>query len=221
MKPNNKAGIPTPIAGFFDWMYSNMPVMPTTLEALKKKQITLADYLLMPELHHPYEIIDGEMVPSLAPIPAHQIIGANIFIPLTQYVKAKELGVVLFAPVDIILQRDPLRTRQPDVLFIRKDKLPGTSLDDLEGLQLLEITPDLVIEVLSPSDTQKVLAGKLTDYQQIGVKECWLVGRETRSVEVLRLSAEKFERVGLYGLGETVRSEAIIDFRLNVDTIFG
>ena len=73
MKPNNKAGIPTPIAGFFDWMYSNMPVMPTTLEALKKKQITLADYLLMPELHHPYEIIDGEMVPSLAPIPAHQI----------------------------------------------------------------------------------------------------------------------------------------------------
>ena len=43
-----------------------MPVMPTTLEELKKKQITLADYLLMPELNHPYEIIDGEMVPSPA-----------------------------------------------------------------------------------------------------------------------------------------------------------
>ena len=198
-----------------------MQATPTTWEELKEKKITLADYLLMPELNHPYEIIDGEMMPSPAPIPAHQIIGANIFIPLTQYVKAKELGVVLFAPVDIILQRDPLRTRQPDVLFICKDKLPGTSLDDLEGLQLLEITPDLVIEVLSPSDTKKVLTGKLTDYQRIGVKECWLVGRETRSVEVLRLSAEKSERVGLYGLGETVRSEAIIDFRLNVDAIFG
>ena len=197
-----------------------MHATPTTKDELKKEKITLADYLLMPELNHPYEIINGEMMPSPAPTPAHQIIGANIFSPLSQYVKTKELGVVLFAPVDIILQRDPLRTRQPDVLFIHKDNLPGTSLDDLEELQLLEITPDLVIEVLSPSDTKKVLTGKLIDYQQIGVKECWLVSRETRSVEVLRLSARKSERAGLYGLGETVCSEAIIDFRLTVDTIF-
>ena len=197
-----------------------MHATPTTRDELKKKKITLADYLLMPELNHPYEIIDGEMMPSPAPTPAHQIIGANIFTPLNQYVRSKELGVVLFAPVDIILQRDPLRTRQPDVLFIRKDKLPGTSLDDLEELQLLEITPDLVVEVLSPSDTKKVLTGKLADYQRIGVKECWLVSRETRSVEVLRLSTGKSERVGLYGLGEIVRSEALIDFRLTVDAIF-
>ena len=156
-----------------------MSAIPTALEELKKKQITFADYLLIPELNYPYEIIDGEMVPCPTPTPAHQIIGANIFSPLSQYVKPKELGVVLFAPVDIILQRDPLRTRQPDVLFIHKDNLPGTSLDDLEELQLLEITPDLIVEVLSPSDTKKVLAGKLTDYQWIGVKECWLVSRET------------------------------------------
>ncbi len=197
-----------------------MHATPTPWAELKKKKITLADYLLMPELHHPYEIIDGEMMPFPAPTPAHQIIGANIFSPLSQYVKAKELGVVLFAPVDIILRRAPLRTRQPDVLFIHKDNLPGTSLDDLEGLQLLEITPDLVIEVLSPSDTKKVLTGKLTDYQRIGVKECWLVSRETRSVEVLHLSARKSERAGLYGLGETVCSETITDFCLTVDAIF-
>ena len=197
-----------------------MHTTPTTGNEVKKKKIALADYLLMPELNHPYEIIDGEMMPSPAPIPAHQIIGANIFTPLNQYVKTKELGVVLFAPVDIILQRDPLRTRQPDVLFIHKDKLPGTSLDDLEGLQLLEITPDLVIEVLSPSDTKKVLTGKLTDYQRTGVKECWLVSRETRSVEVLRLSAKQSEQAGFYGLGEIVHSEVLMDLRLAVDAIF-
>ena len=197
-----------------------MHAIRTTSEELKKKKITLADYLLMPQLNHPYEIIDGEMMPSPAPTPAHQIIGANIFSPLSQYVKAKELGVVLFAPVDIILQRDPLRTRQPDVLFIHKDNLPGTSLDDLEELQLLEITPDLIVEVLSPSDTKKVLAGKLTDYQRIGVKECWLVSREARSVEVLRLLAKKSERAGFYGLGEIVHSEVLIDLQLTVAAIF-
>lgn len=197
-----------------------MRATPTTWDELKKKKITLADYLLMPQLNQPYEIIDGEMMPSPAPTLAHQIIGANVFSPLSQYVKTKGLGVVLFAPVDIILQRDPLRTRQPDVLFIHKDNLPGTSLDDLEELQLLEITPDLVVEVLSPSDTKKVLVGKLADYQQIGVKECWLVSREAHSVEVLRLSVEKSERAGLHGLGETVRSEALVDFQLIVDAIF-
>ena len=197
-----------------------MRATPTTWDELKKKKITLADYLLMPQLNQPYEIIDGEMMPSPAPTLAHQIVGANVFSPLSQYVKTKGLGVVLFAPVDIILQRDPLRTRQPDVLFIHRDNLPGTSLDDLEELQLLEITPDLVVEVLSPSDTKKVLVGKLADYQRIGVKECWLVSREAHSVEVLRLSAEKSERAGLYGLGETVCSEALIDFRLTVEAIF-
>ena len=197
-----------------------MRATPTTGDELKKKKITLADYLLMPQLNQPYEIIDGEMMPSPAPTLAHQIIGANVFSPLSQYVKTKGLGVVLFAPVDIILQRDPLRTRQPDVLFIHRDNLPGISLDDLEELQLLEITPDLVVEVLSPSDTKKVLVGKLADYQRIGVKECWLVSREAHSVEVLRLSVEKSERAGLYGLGETVCSEALIDFRLTVDAIF-
>lgn len=90
---------------------------------------------------------------------------------LNQYVRAKALGVVFFALVDMIVQRDPLRTHQPDVLFIHKDNLPGLSLDDLEGLQLLEITPDLVVEVLSLSDTKKALDGKLADYQRIGVKE--------------------------------------------------
>ena len=153
-----------------------MHAIHTTSAEFKKKKITLADYLLMPELNYPYEIINGEMMPSPAPTPAHQIIGANIFSPLSQYVKTKELGVVLFAPVDIILQRDPLRTRQPDVLFIHKDNLPGTSLDDLEELQLLEITPDFghrsaftlgykkgvnrKIDRLSTDRRQRVLAGQ-------------------------------------------------------------
>ncbi|MCZ6676301.1 MAG: Uma2 family endonuclease [Candidatus Poribacteria bacterium] len=197
-----------------------MNATSTSANELKNKKITLADYLLMPEIHHPYEIIDGEFMPSPAPIPAHQKIGLNLVILLNQHVTTKDLGVVLFAPVDIILQRDPLRTRQPDVLFIHKDKLPGTSLDDLEELQILEIAPDLIIEVLSPSDTKKVLSDKLLDYQRIGVKECWLVSREFRSVEVLRLMANQSERVGRFGLGDTLHSEVLPDFLLTVDGIF-
>lgn len=192
--------------------------VPTT--ASTKKKISFEDYLLMPEINHPYEIIDGEFMPSPAPIPAHQRMSANIFKRLDEHVEAEDLGIVLFAPVDIILQRHPLRTRQPDVLFIHRDKLSGTGFDAIEELQILEIAPDLVIEVLSSSDTEKVLSGKLSDYQRIGVKECWLVSREARSVEVLQLTKEQSQSLGHFGLGETIRSQVLPDFQLTVDAIF-
>ena len=192
--------------------------VPTT-EATKKK-ISFEDYLLMPEINHPYEIIDGEFMPSPAPIPAHQKIALNIVMALNPPVQERDLGVVLFAPVDIILQRHPLRTRQPDVLFIHKDKLSGTGLDAIEELQILEIAPDLVVEVLSASDTEKVLSGKLADYQRIGVKECWLVSREARSVEVLQLTKDQSQSLGHFGLGEAIRSQVLPDFQLTVDAIF-
>ena len=190
-----------------------------TGETIKKK-ISFEDYLLMPEINHLYEIIDGDFIPFPTPPPVHQRMSANIVMALDSHVQAKDLGVVLFAPVDIILQRHPLRTRQPDVLFIHKDKLSGTDLDAIEELQILEIAPDLVVEVLSASDTEKVLSGKLSDYQRIGVKECWLVSREARSVEVLQLTKEQSQSLGHFGLGETVRSEVLPDFQLTVDAIF-
>ena len=192
--------------------------VPTT-ETTKKK-ISFEDYLLMPEINRPYEIIDGEFMPSPTPIPAHQRVSANIFIRLKEHVEAKGLGVVFYAPVDIILQRHPLHTRQPDVLFIHKDKLSGTGFDAIEELQILEIAPDLVVEVLSSSDTEKVLSGKLWDHQRIGVKECWLVSREARSVEVLQLTKEQFQSLGHFGLGEAIQSEVLPDFRLTVNVIF-
>ena len=192
--------------------------VPTT-ETTKKK-ISFEDYLLMPEINHPYEIIDGEFMPSPAPIPAHQRIALNVVMALNPHVQEKDLGVVLFAPVDIVLQRHPLRTRQPDVLFIHRDKLSGTGFDAIEELQILEIAPDLVVEVLSSSDTEKVLSGKLSDYQRIGVRECWLVSREARSVEVLQLTKEQSQSLGHFGLGESIRSEVLPDFQLTVDAIF-
>ena len=197
-----------------------MDVISVPATEATKKKISFEDYLLMPEINHPYEIIDGEFMPSPAPIPAHQRIVAKVFTPLSNHVETEDFGMVLFAPVDIILQRHPLRTRQPDVLFIHRDKLSGTGFDAIEELQILEIAPDLVVEVLSASDTERVLSGKLSDYQRIGVKECWLVSREARSVEVLQLTKEQSQSLGHFGLGETVRNEVLPDFQLTVDAIF-
>ena len=197
-----------------------MDLTPVSTTEAPKKKISFEDYLLLPEINHPYEIIDGEFMPSPAPLPVHQRIALNIVMALNPHVQVQDLGVMFYAPVDIIVQHHPLRTRQPDVLFIHKDRLPGTGFDAIEELQILEIAPDLVVEVLSSSDTAKMLSGKLSDYQRIGVKECWLVSRESRSVEVLQLTNEKFQRLGHVGLGETIQSQVLPDFRLTVNAIF-
>jgi Uma2 family endonuclease len=50
--------------------------------------------------------------------------------------------MVLFAPLDVILAEDSVV--QPDLLFIRKDRLAILKTEGVRG------APDLVVEVLSP-----------------------------------------------------------------------
>jgi Uma2 family endonuclease len=131
------------------------------------------------------------------------------------------LGVVLMAPVDLLIQREPLRTRQPDILYLSADRTGIRGRAQLRGLPFLEIPPDLVVEVLSPSNTRRDIESKLEDYRRIGVKECWLVSPEAETIDVLRLSAQSTTAaVGIFGIDGTLRSEVLGDFTLYVRDIF-
>ena len=77
----------------------------------------------------------------------------------------------------------PLRVRQPDLIFIRAERVK--SLEDLESAPRIEFAPDLVVEVLSPSDELADLNSKLDDYHALGVPEVWLVGLPSNHISVL------------------------------------
>jgi len=79
--------------------------------------------------------------------------------------------------------------------------------------------PELVVEILSPSDTKKVLAAKIADYQSVGVLECWVVSLRARTVEVLSLTAEEVESVRVYDEMETVQSVQFPDLQVAVADI--
>ena len=123
------------------------------------------------------------------------------------------MGEVLFAPVDVIVQRDPLRTRQPDLLFVSNERasILGAQVDG---------GPDLVVEILSPSNSRSDLEAKLSDYATLGVSECWLVSPEARSVEILGLTEGSWVRLGISGLGELVRSRVLPELDLAVVQLF-
>jgi Uma2 family endonuclease len=189
--------------------------------AVTTQRLTYEDYLELSEMEGRYDIIDGEMFMWPGPGFNHQWIQQNVQIILYNHVMSNRLGVVLAAPFDILIQRDPLRVRQPDVLYLsqeRVDELGG--LAKLRKIQTLKRAPDLTVEILSPSNTHLDVAGKMEDYARIGVQECWIVSPEAETVEVLRLAQGKMERAGLYGAGEEFRPEMLGGLVVKVDAIF-
>ena len=184
------------------------------------KLLTYEAYLKTPETKQRYEIVDGELIMSPSPLPLHQWIVANLFRLLDAYVREHQLGVVLFAPLDIVIRQTPLRTRQPDVLFLSAVHSGIVGRDQLQGLPLLPHAPDLVVEILSPSNARRDLRKKIEDYRIIGVRECWVVRLEAQTVEVLRLSATTEETVDIFSMGMTVRSEVLDEYTVAVEDIF-
>ena len=185
------------------------------------KKLTFETWMALPETKQRYEIVDGALLMPPAPNADHQWIMLEISVRLRSFVNERDLGVVVPAPVDLLIQREPLRTRQPDILYLSAARTGIRGRDQLQGLQFLELAPDLVVEVLSHSNRRLYIEDKLADYRAIGVKECWLVSPEAETVEVLRLSAETTATVATFGVDETLRSEVLAGFTLLIREIFG
>ena len=135
--------------------------------------------------------------------------------PVKQFVRENRLGVVIFAPVDVIIQSDPLRVRQPDLLFVSNERA-----EILGKRGQIEGGPDLVVEILSPSNTRPYIERKLADYARIDVLECWLVDIENRTVEVLRQESGEWRQVYTRGESERLESAVLPGLELDIAAIF-
>ena len=181
---------------------------------LQTQRLTYEDYLKGPEIKARYDIVDGVMVIAPSPTLQHQKIMRQLFLSLHQFVAERQLGEVFFAPLDIIVQREPLRTRQPDLLFVSNERA------GILG-QFVEGAPDLVAEILSPGNSRTDVEAKLADYAMLGIRECWLVSPEALGVEVLGLREGSWARVGMWGIGDQVQSEVLAGIGLRLEELFG
>ena len=177
------------------------------------KLITWQDYLEGPEIKARKEIVDGVLIMFSGPFRPHQIVSSRILVPTYTFVTDHELGEVLYAPMDVIIQREPLRVRQPDILFTSNER------SDILG-DRIEGGPDLVVEVLSPSNTRPYIERKLADYASVGVRECWLVSIDAHTVEVLRQEGGEWRRAYVRGEGELLESAVLPGLELDIAEIF-
>ena len=186
--------------------------------AAPPKLLTYEEYLAEEPLCKRYEILDGERIFMPNPTEDHQDVAFNIAAPLKEYGQRTGRGKMVIAPQDVLISRSPLRTRQPDVLFISTERraLNRPSKDPAPW----NPAPELVVAILSPSDTPSVLRDKITDYIAVNVLELWAVRQGAQTVEVLRLLPTGAQRMAIYGLGETIQAVAFPDLTVSVDSIF-
>ena len=181
---------------------------------LQTKKLTYEEYLAGPVIKASYDIIDGEMIMSAKPTLLHQTVLKLLFMGIYPFVTEHKLGEVLFAPLDIIVSEEPLRTRQPDVMFVSNEN-KGILREFVHG------GPNLVADILSPSNDRKNIETKLADYAGLGILECWLVSPQAQTVEILVLEQGKWRRLAILGMGDSVESAVLDGLALTVDEIFG
>lgn len=177
-----------------------------------RTKLTYEEYLETPETMIRCEIVDGEVIVA-GPSLYHQIISGNINDPVRAFVRRNQLGRVVYAPVDVVVQRDPLRVRQPDLLFVSNERA------DILG-ERIEGGPDLVVEIISPSNTRSEIDGRLADYASLNVRECWLVYPQIHAAEVLRLEGDEWRRVYIRGAGERLESIVLPGLELDIADFF-
>ena len=179
--------------------------------ATTRVRFTYEDYLNTPEDKR-YELLDGELIMVSSPNIPHQRTEMELAFRVIGFVKRHDLGVVLFAPTDVILSDTDVV--QPDLLFISRERMHIISHNAIHG------APDLVVEILSPSTARRDLTYKRRLYAKHGVKEYWQVNIDERRVTVLSLGDNDYEVAAIYGSGETLTSPVLPGFALAVDEIF-
>ena len=141
------------------------------------------DLFSLPDDGRRYEIIEGELYEMPAPGSAHALVIAaliRLLIPLTDNLG----GVWCTAPVDVFFPgANPM---EPDNAVLLPDGPARFVPRGIEG------APDLLVEVLSPSNRGHDLLTKRALYARAGVREYWLVDPEARTIEMLALDRDAF-----------------------------
>jgi Uma2 family endonuclease len=174
---------------------------------------TYDDWLTFPDDGWKYEIINGELHMTPAPATGHQKSSISLSSRLYTYVQDHDLGMVLTAPCDVRLPNQPVPF-QPDIFFIRKNNLQIIQETEVIG------APDLVIEILSPSNASYDRVEKFEVYQAAAVPEYWLVDYQAKTIEIFSLVEGAYQLAKKYGLSDAITSAQLPGFQLPVERVF-
>lgn len=183
----------------------------------EERKYSYADYLRWDEGER-IEIINGDIY-DMTPAPSrkHQQVLRELSTEFTLFLRDKDCEV-FFAPFDVRLHSEDKQDNevynivQPDLTIVCEKEI----LDE-KGCNG---TPDMIIEILSPSSVKLDRWKKYQLYEKAGVKEYWIVDCFNESIEVYLLIGHQFEFNGVFTNGETIQVQTITGLEININQIF-
>jgi Uma2 family endonuclease len=156
------------------------------------------------------ELIDGVMIVHSPASIEHDDSSGFVRGLMSFFAEARGIGKVL-GP-DSLIHLAPGRKCAPDAFFIRQGRMPMPPPKEFQGV------PDLVVEVLSPSNRRYDLRDKRLIYREAGVREVWFIDAELRQILVDRQRAGGYtEEIVTEG---KLFSESLAGFWLNASWLW-
>lgn len=188
---------------------ANAPETVTPSWPMPTGYITFEQYLTLGEDTEMLEWVDGEVIKMAPTTAAHQRLDSFLETIMRLFVEVNDLGEVFRSTFAMKLEQQR-RGREPDILFVRKERLGSVTKTYLDG------PADLAVEIISPESISRDRSEKYAEYEAAGISEYWLLDPETQQVEFYVLGADK--RYHLEVITDCVfRSKALPGFFLRIE----
>ena len=179
----------------------------------KNKLLTAEDLMRLSSQGFRGELISGVLRETVPAGKRHARIAIRIGSEFDRHVRRNRLGQVGGTDGGVFIERDPDTVREPDVYFVSADRLPLD--DDSDGY--LEVVPELVVEIVSPSDSERDVREKIDMWLEHGVLMALEVRPATRTIAIHRPGVQA---VTLSGDGVLDGGDVLPGFSLPLSEIF-
>ncbi len=186
----------------------------TTTTTTEASLLTAEDLLRLCSEGLRGELIRGVLCETMSAGQEHGEIAMKLGAALLGFVGPRGLGRVMGSDSGVWLEREPDTVREPDVAFFSAGKIPM----DVRVTGYAEVTPDLVVEIASPTDSRREVHDKAHMWLSHGVRLVWVVHPDTRTVDAYRQdgdAATLSETDALDGL------DLLPGFTCALSTVFG
>jgi len=163
-----------------------------------------ADLANLPDDGWLYEIVEGRLVRMPGSGIKASWVAVRLIHFLMNFVVPRNLGIVTGADgtYDLTRPGDPTDTALiPDVAFVQAGRLPP--MNTPAAAKYGKLAPDLVAEVVSPSQNHTEMDDKARLYIERGVRLVWIIWPDTQEVDLWRPSSPKTSMKTL-GLADTL-----------------
>ena len=145
----------------------------------------------------------------------HSSVASTLGMLINQHVRSHKLGMVFESSAGYDLSSGD--TVEPDLTFVSASRFAAVAPTRPD--QFLQVPPNLVVEILSPSTAKRDQTEKKAIYARNGVDEYWIVDPRRNAVTVFRLDKQGYDTGRTFTRG-TIRSHVLPKLRISVAKLF-